>query len=132
MDDHELLGISDDLPPFPFRWDLLDDEERLERSRELHSFVNWLVARYRLHRRIPPCWWRHGASVEELSALFIAWRGVMEASDRPDSWLSWHHHLGLLLERCAQLWSTGCTPDQHTDPTTTTLEHPPAEWSGVV
>ena len=78
MDDFDLIGISTDLPPAAFRWDLLNDDDHLEYSRDLARFVDWLVARYRLQRHIPPCWWQHGAHVEELSALFTAWRGVME------------------------------------------------------
>jgi hypothetical protein len=73
-----------------------------------------IVTRYWLQRHIPPCWWRHGAHVEELSALFIAWRGVMEIPDRPNSWTIWHEELTGLLNRLHDHWNTGCTPDHHT------------------
>lgn len=131
MDDYELVGISSDMPPAAFRWDLLDDDERLATSRELETFVRWLVGRYRLHRHIPPCWWRHGAHVEELSALFIGWRGVMEVPDRPDAWLWWHDHLARMLTRHRELWVTGCTADQHTEPQSGRFERCDSTWRGV-
>jgi hypothetical protein len=76
--------------------------------------VDWLVIRYRLVRRIPPCWWRQSAHVEE-SALFIAWRGVIEVPDRPSAWMIWREELARLLNRLCDHWNTGCTPDHHTE-----------------
>ena len=131
MDDFDLIGISNEIPPAAFRWDLLNDDDHLEYSRDVARFVDWLVIRYRLQRQIPPCWWRHGAHVEELSALFIAWRGVMEIPDRPSSWIIWHEELARLLSRLRDHWNTGCTPDHHTDspaPARTALAD---DWLGV-
>jgi hypothetical protein len=131
MDDFDLIGISNEIPPSAFRWDLLNDDDHLEYSRDVARFVEWLVIRYRLQRQIPPCWWRHGAHVEELSALFIAWRGVMEIPDRPNAWIIWHEELARLLSRLRDHWNTGCTPDHHTE------SAPPAkavlgvDWPGV-
>jgi hypothetical protein len=131
VDDDELMVLGGDMPPAAFRWDLLDDADHRERSRQLEAFVNWLVTRYRLQRRIPPCWWRHGAYVEELSSLFVAWRGVMEAERRTDSWLQWHYQLSVLLHRCSELWNTGCGPDRHVDVDAVRFAKYPEDWSGV-
>lgn len=117
MIDYELVDVDSALPPAAFRWDLIHDAERVEMSRGLAAFVGWLVDRYRLHRQIPPCWWQHGAYVEELSALWIGWRGVMETPDRADAWLWWHDHLARLIGRCRDLWTTGCTAEEHVDTT---------------
>lgn len=114
MDDYELIGVDSELPPAAFRWDLLHDADRSTTLEALDTFVTWLVERYRLQRHIPPCWAEHGAYIEELSALWIAWRGVMEMPDRTDAWLSWHDHLHRLVSRCRDLWMTGCTADSHT------------------
>jgi hypothetical protein len=131
VNDFELIGISTEIPPAAFRWDLLNDDDHLEYSRDVARFVDWLVTRYRLQRQIPPCWWRHGAYVEELSSLFVAWRGVMEIPDRPSAWIIWHEALARLLSRFRDHWNTGCTPDHHTEsppPTRTPLD---VDWSGV-
>ncbi len=113
MDDYELIGVDSELPPAAFRWDLLHDNDRTATLEALATFVTWLIDRYRLHRHIPPCWADHGAYTEELSALWIAWRGVMEMPDRTDAWLSWHDHLYRLVLRCRDLWTTGCTAGNH-------------------
>lgn len=130
--DFDLIGIDTDLPPVPFRWDLLNDADHLTYSEDLARFVDWLVARYRLHRAIPPCWWHHGAHVEELSATFVAWRSVMEAANTdPFSWGQWHDALGRMLGRFRELWPTGCTADHHDVETTSVDRARPVEWLGV-
>jgi hypothetical protein len=131
MDDFELIGISPDIPPAAFRWDLLNDDDHLAYSRDLARFVDWLVSRYRLQRQIPSCWWRHGAYVEELSALFTAWRGVMEIPDRSNSWLIWHEELARLLARLRDLWNTGCAPDRHSDSPAAPTVALDDDWPGV-
>jgi hypothetical protein len=131
MDDYDLIGINSEMPPVAFQWDLLTDNERLGASRELETFVNWLVGRYRLQRQIPPCWWHHGAYIEELSALFIAWRGVMEVPDRSNAWIVWHEELSRLLGRLREHWTTGCSPDHHNDSPTPARPKNPAGWEGV-
>lgn len=40
---------------------------------ELTIWVDWLIARYGLDELLPPCWIRHGAMVEELTALYAGW-----------------------------------------------------------
>lgn len=125
MDDLDLFGMSDDLPPAAFRWDLLHDGELVDRWHAVDLFVAWLVQRYRLHRHVPPCWYLHGALVEELSALWVGWRGVMEVADRADAWLWWHDHLARLVGRCSDLWPTGCTIDHHVDPAPIPWHRPP-------
>ena len=40
-------------------------------------WIRWCVRRYGLdHRTIPPCWYQHGALVEELSALRTGWQAA--------------------------------------------------------
>jgi len=42
----------------------------------LAAWVGWLRGRYPLAEQIPPCWWRHPELVEELTALWLAWRAA--------------------------------------------------------
>lgn len=131
-DDFDLIGIDTNMPPVAFRWDLLNDDDHLTYSEDLARFVSWLVARYRLHRQIPPCWWHHGAHVEELSASFVAWRGVTESAHAdPFAWTSWHDALGRMLSRFREHWLTGCTPDRHVDDAVPSDRELPAAWPGV-
>ena len=62
-------------PTGPITWAFLTDEQETEQVKELRLWVEWLVWRFALdHRTIPECWARHGAVVEELSALYTAWQ----------------------------------------------------------
>lgn len=53
-------------------WAAVDGPERAALLSGLARFVAELVARQRLQRIVPPCWWRHPAGVEELGALWQA------------------------------------------------------------
>jgi hypothetical protein len=129
--DFDLVGVRTDLPPVPFRWDLLNDADRLDYSRDLNRFVHWLVGRYQLQRHRLPCWWQHGAHVEELSALFVSWRAVMEIPDRPSAWVSWHEELARLLGRLRDHWNTGCAPDRHIEGAVQKRPLEDSDWEGV-
>lgn len=79
--------------PAPTCWKALrDPEERVERWEDLRSWVHWLVERFALdYKTIPPCWWRHGAVVEELTALHDAWKlsySEMNSAAGPADWMA--------------------------------------------
>ena len=42
----------------------------------LNDWVGWLRGRYPLAEQLPACWWRHPELVEELTALWLAWRAA--------------------------------------------------------
>ena len=62
-------------PSGPITWPFLDADKETEQLAELTNWVDWLRWRFALdHRTLPDCWAKHGAIVEELSALFTAWQ----------------------------------------------------------
>jgi hypothetical protein len=71
--DDFLRGLStrsEVFAPIPVCWPILDDREAQARLEELADWIHWLIERYAIdYRTIPPCCGRHGALVEELSAL---------------------------------------------------------------
>ncbi|ATL67382.1 hypothetical protein CRH09_15425 [Nocardia terpenica] len=55
-----------------YSWRDLDHAGKALLWEELADWVTWLRHRYQLGSRIPACWWRHEAAVEELTALMAA------------------------------------------------------------
>jgi hypothetical protein len=96
-------------------WNLkeLNEKERDALLGLLGRWVGWLVDRYDLSQVIPPCWPNHGAMVEELSALRLAWQAAYESAGAdPGQPLQWHVGLDLLLRRFERRWATErCRPD---------------------
>ncbi|WP_370617686.1 DUF4913 domain-containing protein [Mumia qirimensis] len=83
--------------------------------RGLAEWVGWLRGRYPLARQIPPCWWRHPELVEELTALWVAWREAYADPEAPmTSPIDWHDRwLPAFLRRIgAGGWNISCT-DEH-------------------
>jgi hypothetical protein len=77
-------------------------------------WVDWLVGRYGLAHVVPPCWWAHGAMVEELSALQAAWLGAYENPDAPaDAGVVWHEHLQRCLGRLREWNVARCAAGHH-------------------
>ena len=90
----------------------------------LTEWVDELVDRYALDETIPACWYAHGAMVEELHALHVAWlaayatRSTVPTPDRA----GWHELLDRVLIRIRGWDRHGCTggthrPDQPLAPT---------------
>jgi hypothetical protein len=44
--------------------------------KRLAFWVGWLRARYPVAEQLPACWWRHPELIEELTALYLAWRAA--------------------------------------------------------
>jgi len=104
-------------PTLPLCWANLDGTETADAIEELDDWVAWVVDRYTLdHRTIPPCWDRHGALIEELSALRTAWLAAYAGTSRPEAPLEWHHHFAAARQRLTD-WvaRTGCRPGEHRD-----------------
>ncbi|SNQ48032.1 conserved hypothetical protein [Frankia canadensis] len=79
-----------DRPGTPFRWENLDPDRLRSTWQEFGDWVRWLTERFRIDD-IPPCWYRHGDLVEELTGLWLAWQAAYH-DDRPDDpvrWLDW-------------------------------------------
>jgi hypothetical protein len=73
----------------------------------LREWVDWVNGRYfsSSWESIRPCWFRHPAAVEELTALWAAWESAYRASDEgegfSDAALWWHEKLHTVVHR---LW----------------------------
>lgn len=80
----------------------------------LHTWVDWLVATYRLTTVIPPCWPEHPTITEELIALRTAWLGAWKDTASPDAITTWHERLARAKTRLADgNWGTPRCPGTH-------------------
>jgi hypothetical protein len=80
-----------ELQPSRFAWRYLDQEQARELWDELIDWTAWLRERYELDTKVPPCWYRHGPVVEELTALMVAWTDAYYRGDEyRDELTAWH------------------------------------------
>jgi hypothetical protein len=81
---------------------------------ELTAWVDWLNSRYVLDEQIPPCWTRHGAMIEELTALYAGWNAAyIDIDARGFDPLAWHEALARTLSRVREWNRQGCRSDAH-------------------
>lgn len=81
---------------------------------ELTDWVDWLIGRYGLDEVLPPCWMRHGAMVEELTALYAGWHtAYMDIDARGFDPLAWHEALDRTVRRVKEWNRQGCRSDAH-------------------
>lgn len=98
----------------PWNWDALGPEEASSQWRTLFDWLRRLAERYELAETLPACWWRHGAMVEELTALWVAWVGAYEdAGAGPDMPLKWHEDFASARARIGDWNRLGCGPNHH-------------------
>lgn len=77
---------------------------------ELRAWVDWFVVRYDQPAAvIPPCWYRHGRLVEELTALRTAHQVSFDPTDSGLGPITWHERLNLALPRLKLAYSGGCS-----------------------
>jgi hypothetical protein len=98
----------------PIVWDRLTPHEATRIWGELASWVGWLRDRYPLAHQIPLCWWRHSELVEEISALWMAWRDAYVEKGAPlTGGADWHARwLPEFLRRLgAGGWNVACEAD---------------------
>ena len=106
---------QESFPPVPLCWLALDDQERATHLRALGQWIGWLGDCYCLdHRIIPPCWEKHGALLEELSALWTAWRTAYATTSSGNAPLDWHAQFAASRQRLTD-WvaKTGCRNGEH-------------------
>jgi hypothetical protein len=92
-------------------WQLLDADAAEAVWRRLARWVGWLRGRYPLARQVPACWWRHPELVEELTALWLAWRQAYVAGSAPvTACMDWHDRWlpGLLRRIGSGGWNLAC------------------------
>lgn len=120
------------LPPLPnaaqafdvhaINWRMLDDAEAREAWIALRGWVEWFTVRYNVPVSIvPACWWKHGALVEELSALHVAHLAAFDPADSGYGPIGWHERLAQAQTRLQRAGS-GCTSGH--------FELKPRSWDG--
>ena len=88
----------------------------------LAEWVGWLRGRYPLANQVPLCWWRHPELVEELSALWLAWRDAYVEQGAPlTAGADWHAPVAARVpapHRCGRLEHRlrGRAPRQRREP----------------
>ena len=95
----------------PVVWDALTPHDQARTWRALAAWVGWLRRRYPLAHRVPLCWWRHPELVEELTALWLAWRDAYVEKGAPlTGGADWHGRwLPEFLRRMgAGGWNVAC------------------------
>lgn len=104
--------------PRPARgWRGLDQVAAGRLWQDLADWLAWLHGRFPLLGRVPPCWWRHPAVVEHLTALYLAWWSAYEdpqagpcaQADWLDRWLP------ATLGRLAEWTPRSCLIGTHCD-----------------
>jgi hypothetical protein len=98
----------------------------------LGGWVAWLHERYPLGRRVPPCWWRHPAVVQELVALRAGWLTALDAAG--GAVLDWQERLPAALERIGGWLPAACLGGHHADdpPAPAPIDDPGAYPDGVL
>lgn len=107
--------MQEAFPPLPLCWPALTAQEKDEQLEALNDWTRWLARRYALdHRTVPPCWAKHGALLEELSALRTAWLTAFAVTSTGDAPLTWHTNFAASRQRLADWVSrTGCRSGEH-------------------
>lgn len=91
----------------PYCWKHVSASEARGLWIRLREWVDWVNGRYFASswESIRPCWFRHPAAVEELTALWAAWEAAYRSSDEgegfSDAALWWHEKLHTVVHR---LW----------------------------
>lgn len=91
----------------PYCWKHVSASEARGLWIRLREWVDWVNGRYFASswKSIRPCWFRHPAAVEELTALWAAWEAAYRAPDDGDGFsdaaLWWHEKLHTVVHR---LW----------------------------
>ena len=95
-------------------WQTLDHDQEQLAWEALTGWVDWLRDRYDLAETVPDCWQLHGAHVEELTALRLAWIAsyAVRGATLTDP-ANWHDRLAATLHRLKQWNRTGCTVGRH-------------------
>jgi hypothetical protein len=85
---------------------------------DLTAWVEWLVATFRLHAKIPRCWVRHPALVEELQALWFLWQHCWLPAADPTMPVAFLRELDASLSRIERHWKVPCDANEHKEPKT--------------
>ncbi|MBC9728229.1 hypothetical protein [Streptomyces sp. TRM68367] len=111
----------------PVRWHELAAEQHAVLWPQFVSWVIWAADRYEMTTDQLPrqCWWKHGAVVEELTALWTSHESAYASGeDGGSAPYLWQDALARALERLGRFWLGSCRNGQHK------ARHRDAVWSG--
>ncbi|MEU2389590.1 hypothetical protein [Streptomyces sp. NPDC007369] len=97
-------------------WAAMDPAERRSRMRELGAWVDWLRTAFELHNVITPCWYRHTAVVEHLTALYAGWLRTYAGETEPGRDLAEADWIHTLHAFTPHLKLPACATGTHQDP----------------
>jgi len=110
-------------------WRDQDDDLAADAWDSLRSWVEWFLFRYDVPPTlIPDCWFRHGALVEELSALHVAHVAAFDPADTGFGPISWHERFTLARDRFKAAYKNGCL-NGHVDPRPRVWQVDAQEWA---
>jgi hypothetical protein len=115
----------------PLDWRAVTAADSDDAWTELRDWVSWLTDRYVLdHRVIPPCWYRHGAVVDVLTALRDHHRCAFDDLQPPTAAGEWHRVFRDLEPRLRD-WAarTGCTTTMHRPDVAVTWPDDRDDWA---
>ena len=95
-------------------WQAMSAARAADAWRALVEWVDELVERYALDETIPVCWYSHGAMLEELHALHVAWLGAYTGrGGQPSDRAVWHDLFARTLMRLRDWNRHGCAAGTH-------------------
>ncbi|WP_345803365.1 hypothetical protein AAIB33_09865 [Microbacterium sp. AZCO] len=100
----------------------------------LREWVEWFAVRYNISASIvPACWFKHGALVDELSALHIAHTVAFDPSDTGYGPIGWHEQLSVAMPRLRRAYYGQCSRGHDSfKPRSWTNAVNEQEWDGWV
>lgn len=113
--DGELYGSAFGQLASPIHWPSLTVNERASRGEQLREWVEQLAVRFALDSRVvPPCWQRHNAMVEALSALRDHERASFADTAAPTAAVDWLRALREVEQFLREIaGKTQCTTQVH-------------------
>jgi hypothetical protein len=114
----------------PLNWREVRSGDARGRWSELRAWVEWFRGEFAFdHRVVPPCWYRHPALVNLLSALRDRWLCSYDPLNTPVGSSDWHLSL-LQLEPRLREWAsrTGCTVAAHREDAVAEYPADTDEW----
>ncbi|MEZ0070069.1 hypothetical protein ABIA32_006121 [Streptacidiphilus sp. MAP12-20] len=104
------------VPGAAISWTELTPTQRSVLWPQFVLWTLWLADRYEVtNDQIPrQCWWKHGALVEELTALWTSHQSAYAAEeDAGSAPYLWQDALSRAIERIGRLWLGSCRNGQH-------------------
>jgi hypothetical protein len=116
-------------------WRTLSDADAPAAWNALREWVEWFTVRYNIPELMVPgaCWYKHGALVDELSALHAAHVVAFDPSDTGHGPIKWHEQLNAALPRLRRAYYGQCSRGHQSHrPRSSANAFDEQEWDGWV